>query len=376
MSRPLRIVVGITSRSWGGNETWAADAARALADRGHDVTVLWTHEPVRRELARRGLVARRVRLWGDLNPAGFAHLVALLRRERPDVLLLTKQREYWMGGLAARLAGRPLVVLRMGLRRKLRDDYKRRTTFGRLCDLIIVNSSAVRETLLESPWVDPSRVAVLLNSVSLEPVSREAGRRLVRSMGVPTEARVVCGVGRLTRQKGFDALIAAFALVRGRVPDARLVILGEGGQRGPLGEAAERAGVAEAVTFAGHREDVRKLLAGVDVYALSSRNEGMANTLLEAMSVGVPIVATDVSGTAEAVTDGVEALVVPPEDVAALANAIVRLLTEPALAASLGRAAFERARAQFGRERMTDELEGLFRRGISRKARVTARSRA
>lgn len=369
MTTSLRVVVGITSRSWGGNEKWAADAARGLRDRGHAVTVMWSYEPVRRELERRRLRSRRVRLWGDLNPIGFGSLTALLRRERPDVLLLTKQREYWMGGHAARLAGRPLVVLRMGLRRSLRDDHKRRTVFGKLADLIIVNSSCVRDTLLESPWVDPARVAVLLNSVALDSIPEGEGRRLIESLGVPRGAPVVCGAGRLTRQKGLDVLIDSFALVLGRVPSARLLIIGEGGQREALERAASDAGVAGSVLFAGHREDVRELLSGVDVYALSSRNEGMANTLLEAMSVGAPIVATDVSGTAEAVTNEKEALVVPPEDPVALAEATLRLLDNRDLASSLGSAARHRAESKFGRERMLEELEGLLVEGIARKRR-------
>lgn len=372
MTRPLGIVVGITSRSWGGNEKWASDAALGLAKRGHRVTVLWTHEPVHRELTARGLRSRRVRLRGDLDPVGFVSLVSVLRRERPDVLILTKQREYWLGGLAARLTGNPLVVLRMGLRRRLRDDFKRRASFGRLADLIIVNSSDVRETLLESAWIDPDRVLVLLNSVSLDPVEGGQGRRLVESLGLPSGSPVVCGAGRLTRQKGFDLLMESFVMVRKSVREARLLILGEGGQRQALEQKAASVDVSDRVVFAGHRGDVREVLSAVDVYVLSSRNEGMANTLLEAMSVGAPIVATDVSGTTEAVTDGVEALVVPSEDASALADAIVRLLEDRALASELGNAARKRAEAQFGRERMMGELIEALERGLARKRPVTS----
>lgn len=372
MSQPLRVVVGITSRSWGGNEKWASETARGLSERGHRVTVFWSHEPILRALKARGLRERRVRLWGDLNPVGFASLIAFLRSERPDVLILTKQREYWMGGLAARVAGRPLVVLRMGLKRKLRDDFKRRTAFGRLADIIVVNSTELRDTLLTSQWLDPSSVKVLLNSVSAEPVPSGAGRALLSEMGVPDGAPVVCGAGRLTRQKGLDLLIEAFATVASRIPETRLVILGEGGQRDALARKAKALDVTGSVVFAGHRDDVRAVLSGVDVYALSSRNEGMANTLLEAMSVGAPIVATDVSGTAEAVTDGVEALVVKSGDVRALANGIVELLEDRELAGTLGSAARERARRQFGIGRMIDEVEEMLESGISIKSGTTS----
>ena len=101
----------------------------------------------------------------------------------------------------------------------------------------------------------------------------------------------------------------------------------------------------------------------------------MANALLEAMLVGCAIVATDVSGTVQAVRDGKEALVVPPEDVGALAEALVRLLSDADLREELGAAALERARARFGVERMLDEVEELFRRGAGRRTGYPARRR-
>ncbi|MBD3347813.1 MAG: glycosyltransferase [Candidatus Eisenbacteria bacterium] len=235
--------------------------------------------------------------------------------------------------------------------------------------MVIVNAEAVRETLLEARWLDPEKVRVVLNSVSLDPVPQADGRAALAELGLPRGVPVVCGAGRLTRQKGLDVLIRAFAIVRGEFPDARLLILGEGGQRGALEETARDARVEDAVTFAGHVPDVRAALSSVDVYALSSRNEGMANTLLEAMSVGAPIVATDVSGTGEAVEDCRDALVVPPEDPAALADGIARLLRDPELAGRLGSAALETSSERFGRGRMLDELLAVFEEGLERIGR-------
>jgi len=334
------------------------------------VSVFWTYEPILEELRSRGIPGRRVRLWGDVNPVGLASLVRLLRRERPDVLVLTKQREYWMGGLAARLAGRPVVALRLGLNRPIVDDFKRRSAFGPLSDVVIVNSEVVRQGVLATPWLDPAKVHVLYNGVVTDPVDRALGRALLEDVGVPSGSPVVVGAGRLTRQKGFDVLIGAFAEVVAEVPGASLVILGEGGRRRDLEEKAAVSGVAASVFLPGHRDDVRRVMAGTDVYALSSRNEGMANTLLEAMSVGAPIVATEVSGTSEAVRDGVDALVVPPGDAGALARGIVRLLRDRDLASALGRSALERASMTFGVARMIDELEGIFLRALEARGRA------
>lgn len=359
MERSLSVLFTVTSRSWGGNEKWAAEAARSLHARGHRVKVLWSHEAVLRQLAARGLPARRLRLPGDVNPVSFSSFARAIRAERPDVLVLTKQREYWVGGLAARLAGRPLVALRLGLARPLKDDLKRRLSFGRFADLVIVNSSSVAATLGASPWFDQAKVRILLNGVDGSACDPRAGRALLESLGVPPDAPAVVGAGRLAHQKGFDVLIRGFRDVRAAVPETRLVILGEGGRRGDLIDEAARSGVAGSVVFAGHRDDVREVLAGASVYALSSRNEGMANTLLEAMSVGSPIVATDVSGTREAVRDGQDAVIVPPDDPAALSRAIVTLLRDRELARRLGESARARALARFTYEGMGADLERM-----------------
>jgi glycosyltransferase involved in cell wall biosynthesis len=323
------------------------------------VKAFWTYSPVLARLEAAGVPHTRVKLFGDLNPAGFSALFRVLYTERPDVVVLTKQREYWMGSVAARIAGRSAVVLRHGTRRALRNDLKRRLSFGALSDLVLVNSSAVKEMLLESPWLEPEKVKVLHNGVTTEPVEAGLGRRILIDLGIPVGAPVVCGVGRLTWLKGFDVLVRAFALVAGRLPGARLLVLGEGGRRRELEDEALRSGVSGATHFVGHRDEVREILSDVDAYVLSSRSEGMANTLLEAMSVGAPIVATDVSGTSEAVRDGIDALVVPPEDPAALAEAIHRLLSDRGLADRLGASALERARREFGMSRMAEALESL-----------------
>lgn len=357
--RKLKVVVGMTSRAWGGNEKWAATTASGLAGRGHDVTVFYSHAQIGRELDARGLNRALVPLLSGFDPLAILSLMVLLKRLRPDVLILTKQREYWMGGLAARFSGRPLVVLRMGLKRRLRDDLRHRASFGHLSDLVIVNSHDVEAAIKGPDWFDAQKVRLLMNGVETDPPDAEAGRLFLEELGAGGETRVVVAAGRLTRQKGFDVLIDAFVHVTHEVPSAKLIILGEGRRLSSLAGRAEAAGLGASVVFPGHRSGVRNILAAADVYALSSRNEGMANTLLEAMSVGAPIAATDVSGTREAVRPGADALVVPPNDPEALGEAIVRLLGDAELSRRLGESALARARGLFGVERMISEFEAM-----------------
>jgi glycosyltransferase involved in cell wall biosynthesis len=382
-TRAMRIVFGATGPEWGGNEKWAIASSSGLAARGHDVTVLWSRGPVGRELAKRGLRGRRALFVNGWNPLGLVSLICCLLFARPDVVVLTRRHEYLAGGIAARVTerlvsltrrvsgmtrrpARVAIALRLGLRRRLRDDYAQRKAFGELADLVVVNSRAISEGLRESRWLDHDIVHVLLNGVEETSVSAFAGRSALNGLGVAAGSPVLVAAGRLNRQKGFDVLIDAMAIVRQEAPDVVLVILGEGRRRRSLEDRAERLGVEDGVIFAGQRTDVREIMAAADVYVLSSRNEGMANTLLEAMSVGAPIVATDVAGTQEAVRDGVDALIVPPGDANALSGAVLRLVGDRELAARLASSALDRARKLFGVDRMVGELEAMLLDTISR----------
>jgi len=137
------------------------------------------------------------------------------------------------------------------------------------------------------------------------------------------------------------------------------VIAGDGVQRGDLEDQTQALGLADAVVFAGFRTDVPALLRAADVFVLPSLLEGLPNTALEAMSVGLPVVATRVDGVPEAVVDGETGLLVPPEDSAALAEALGKLLAEPGTRSAMGEAGRLRAETEFSVERMLDAVEAL-----------------
>jgi glycosyltransferase involved in cell wall biosynthesis len=181
-------------------------------------------------------------------------------------------------------------------------------------------------------------------------------------------------VSRLTRLKGLEHFLEAAAIVRARVPDARFLVVGETSpmDRDYLRELqayAVRCGVAGHVTFTGLRSDVPAVLASLTVSVMPSLNEALSNVVLESMAAGAPTVATRVGGTPEAVVDGVTGILVPPADSAALADAIVHLLSNPELAAHLGCAARARIADHFSVRRMVRATEDLYTDLLERKQR-------
>lgn len=372
----MRVVIHNGSREWRGNEKQTAYIARGLAARGHRVVVACDPEgALWRELERHGVPLVRERPRGDLDVVSALRFAWRLRRERADAVLLTSWKRIFWGGWAARRAGVRRLVVRLGLVRSLPESRKYQVAFRRYVDALIVNSQEVRARWLRSaPWFPAKAVHLVLNGIEVE---RPAGGSTLRSeLGLGPEVPVIAAVGGLEQRKGFDLLLAAFA--RLAVPDARLVIAGSGGEEGRLRARARALGIADRVHWLGFRSDIPNILAGCDVYASSSRNEGMAVAMLEAMAAGALVVATEVSGVPEALAaqDGrpPAGWIVPPEDAEALALALRRALitarSSPEEAERRRAEARYRVEAWFGVERMVEEVEHvLFGGDAARPAR-------
>jgi glycosyltransferase involved in cell wall biosynthesis len=305
---------------------------------------------------RRGQVTARA-----LGPARVAALagdvVALTRRLRrlhPDVVHTNSLKAALYGGVAARLAGVPVV---WHIRDRIATDYLPapavrgvRALARRLPDAIIVNSVTTRDTL--GPVVAAGRTPVhVVHDMVDHPVSsadRAAGPDRAEHGG-PVR---VAMIGRLAPWKGQDVFLDAFAQAFGPAPSTvrawvvGAALFGEDDFTGELVARAQRLGIADQVSFVGFTDDVAGVLAEVDVVVHASViAEPFGQVVVEAMAAGVAVVAADLGGPAEVVTDGVDGLLSPPGDVGALAERLTRLAGDPDLRRRLGRAGAATARA-------------------------------
>jgi glycosyltransferase involved in cell wall biosynthesis len=173
------------------------------------------------------------------------------------------------------------------------------------------------------------------------PPRTEARARL----GLEPGELVVVGLGRLVPIKGFDLLVRALPSLIAQIPSARVLLVGDGAERARLDAIAKSLGVTARLRMTGETGDVTTYLAAADVVAVPSRNEGMGRVIVEAMALGLPVVATAVGGIPDVVTDGECGRLVAPEDVNALAAALIELGRDSGLRRKLGEAAEERAEA-------------------------------
>ncbi len=221
---------------------------------------------------------------------------------------------------------------------------------------------------LTKAGVRAERILVQHNSIRPEKTAgTEEAETLRARLGVAQGERVVLAVGRLSAEKAHADLLSAFRLLPEAAPGVKvkLVIVGDGPERGRLEAAAESHGLSDSVLFIGQVGDVRPYYAAADVLALPSHTEGSPYVLLEAMAAGLPVVATEVGGVPEMVSDEESALLVPARDPRAMAAALARVLTDGGLARGLAANASMLVATRYSPETYVRSLLGIYRQVIA-----------
>lgn len=306
------------------------------------------------------------RLSGDLDLGFVARLVARIRAEAPDLVHLHSRRgaDVW-GGVAARMAGVPCVLSR-------RVDNRERAWVAalkyRLFHRVIAISDGIRDVLLDE-GVSPQRLRCVRSALDarpwLEPVDRAA---FLGEFGLEDDAVVVGVVAQLIRRKGHRHLFDALKILHPTRPRLRVLVFGQGPLRDALGARAARDGLEAIVRFVGFRDDLPRWMGGLDVLAHPADREGLGIALLQAQAAGVPVVASRAGGMPEAVHDGVTGFLVAPGDVAALAEALGRLVDDPQLRARMGAAARARVLERFSVDAMVEGNLAVYRELLPERA--------
>lgn len=313
-------------------------------------------------------IAMRRSISPAADVAALRRLVGLLRRERFDIIHLHSSKAGFLGRLAARIAGdAPTVYSPHGFAFLGRHGRGQRMLYltlerlaGRLGDRLVAVSPGERAIAIRARIASPDRVVCIENGIPPAMLPAAYDRAAQRAaLGQPGAAPLIGTVARLTAQKNPRLFLDAAALLLRDLPDARFVWCGGG----DLAEAARRhaaqLGIAEACRFLGHRDDTPQIIAALDMFWLTSDYEGLPLAPLEAMSLGVPVVATDVVGTRDLLR-GVAGLLVPPGDAGALASAARGLARSDERRARLGQAGHTSYLEHGTANRMIDAVERLY----------------
>ncbi len=383
----LCLCVSLFRPAIGGAERQAEQLARAIAAQGHHVTVVTQGLPGAAPIEELDgvRVVRAIRTCKHGALYGLSYVLSLgwylLRHLRSFDLV---QTTYLYLDAFAALATRPLhrrpVILRPACGGTY-GDLTRLPTFRfwplwprldrpihalllrtmRRADAVIALSGQLAEEL-QAAGFPPERIVRIPNGVDprrFVPVDETTRRARQAALGA--SGPVLTFVGRLHAQKDIATLLHATARLREEWPRIHVVLVGEGPEEDALRRLTRELGLQERVSFTGGVADVIPYLDATDVFVHPSRAEGMPGALLEAMACGLPCVATRIGGTADVITDGEDALLVPPGDFPSLGAAIARLLEDQALARRLGARARATVEARYTMTGVAEQYAALYK---------------
>ncbi len=361
-------------------------------DRGFDVSVVCAPTCRTVEIENRGVRLHTVPLSRAITPlrdlGAIWRLFRLFRRERFDIVEYSTPKAALVGSIAATLARVPrtLHLLRglayegqRGLRRMLLKISQ--TVPCRLADEVISISRSMMKKAVQDGVCRQDKIRVLgsgsSNGVDLRaftpPIERER-QHAREALGLPPSATVAGFVGRITLDKGIRELVGAFKLMAAGKPDLHLVLVGDYEHRDrPPEDIVEFIASHSRVRHVGWQQETVPYYSAMDFLVLPTHREGFGTVLLEAAAMGIPTITTDIPGCRDAVDSDKTALLVPSRDTAALANAMARMVDDPALRARLGSNGRRRAEALFAQEHVWRLQEEALRRLLEVRANAVAR---
>lgn len=355
----MRILHTEWSDGFGGQERRILAEMTGMQARGHEVWLATRDQTQLRVAAEAaGIPTLILPLRGAADLASSASLARQLRKHRIDVVNTHSGVDSWVGGIAARWAGTPVLLRTRHLNNPLRRGWTNFVHY--LPNRIIACGDAVRVRLIDECGFPASQIVSIPTGIDFTHFRPQRSRSEVRAeFGLADEDEVLLMVGVLRGVKRHLLALEAFAqLVRTR-SRLRLVLAGDGPMWGEITAYAATLGIDRQLLLLGHRDDIPDLMTASDALLLSSRSEGVPQAVTQALGLGLPVVATAVGGVPELIHHEETGLLVPAEDADAMATALDRLLEDPLWARTLGQHGQAHVHAHFSLNAMLDATEHL-----------------
>ena len=370
--RKLNVLQLMTDSKIGGAESVVLMLAKGLDKEKFNVSVccLTQRGPIFDEAEKEGIKIYSLEIKNRWYFFRVFKLIKLLKSENIKIL----HSHLFHANLLARIIGKfmnvPVIISSehiMGMESRWRL-FLNRLTSG-FVDIFIAVSFAVRDFLIKQIGIKSSKIAVVQNGIEYD---RFQDSNLIQEkkrieFGFTPEDKIIGTVARIHEQKGHVYLLYAAQEVIKDFPTVKFLIVGDGPLKSAMEKLSVNLGIANNIIFTGFYKDIPGILSILDIFVLPSLWEGLPITILEAMAMKKPVIATSVSGNPEAIDDNVTGILVPPKDSGALVKAIMKLLQNDNLRTHMGNAGYDRLNRLFNAERMVDEVTRIYERLIEEK---------
>jgi len=350
----MNILFTCSARKWGGNEAWVLNAVSILSKK-HHVIVAYRKDIVGE---RFNTTTYQLPFYNEADIYTLVKLIHIIKKNRIDIIIPTKRKDYFLAGVAC-IVTKAKNILILGIVRDLKNSIINNIIYNKLAHGIIVNANAIKDVLLQSPYINADDVAVVPNGLTID---EEKIYPFVEKKANYT----ITSLGELSQRKGFDFLIKGFALFikQHNITDAALNIIGTGGELQVLQHIATSLHVERLVTFSGFIKNPFPYLATTDVFALTSINEGIPYATLEAALLDNAIISTRAGGIEEIFTDYEHCLFVDYGDEQQLADTLFLLYKNTQLRKTLAINAKNTVQQKFSLEKMETDMVDFFQKKL------------
>lgn len=365
----MAFLIGNLNKEHGGAQRLLYDICRSLPKDDFDLTVYYCfgEGTFASDFESTGVSVVGLDASSNFDARTFVELTKELRAAEYDILQTNSPISGVWGRLAGTAASVPSIV---SVEHNVHHSYRPLARYANglslpLADVVVGVSQSVTDSILDwERWLlEDSSVETIHNGVDVEAIEATFGRceQVVKDQtGLDSDDVIVGSFGRFAEQKGFEYLLRSFAIVRDAIPEATLLLIGDGPQRQHLESLSSDLGLEDAVVFPGRVPEIYPLLPAFDVAVFPSLWEGLPLAPAETMAARLPIIASDIPPFRELVDDA--GVLIPPKDVDSFADETIALLKDDVARTDLGRRAYDRVSEKFSISRTVSEYEQLYRR--------------
>jgi len=360
------------SRSWGGQAQRIVLECRKLMALGHRVVIACQPHGLLFQKAREnGIPVEAVTIRSQLDLRAIRDIYRLIKKYRITVVNTHSSKDNWVGSLAAKLAGVPLLVRTRHHPVPISNNPL--NFVHKLADGFTATGEAVRTMLITGNRIPAERVLSVPTGVSLERFSPGIDPLpLKRELGIDPATKIVTMVGRLRSGKRYDLFVDAAQLVRNELPDVKFLVVGDGEGAKSIQRKIAEHDLSKVVLMTGYRADIPEIMASSDVVVLTSDSEGVPQVLTQAMAMQRPVVAAPIGGIPDLIKDGVTGLFADAGNARSFADKILLLLRDDSLSCNLGVAARQHVLKHFTDDVMVGKTIDFYQYLLKLKHRSTA----
>lgn len=352
------------SNGWGGQEIRTFSEAVGMRERGHKLIIAAGPESRLLERAEKeGFKAIPFTFKRRHGISIFSFFKKLIELEKIDIVNTHSSKDSWLVLPAARMAAnKPLVLRTRHLSTKIHRGILNRFLYDYLPHYVLTTGEAIRKQMIDSNGYKDSKIKSIPTGVDTDIFNPDRSYNNIRGeLNIKPSDPLFGSVSVIRSWKGLDYLAMAVPLILKEIPDAKFLITGDGPYRGRLIKTIEQAGVKDKLYLLGHREDVTSIINSIDILVHPSyANEGVPQTVLQAMAMKKPVIASDIPSLKEVVINNETGIIVPPKDPKGIAKAVIKLCFDKKFARDLGENGRGLALKSYSFKNMLDKLETIY----------------